>query len=95
MAAQQQQPVVMQGLPHNQLLHPSPHPLPPSPSQFFRSHFTVGAKASFIMLPVFYSFWWASEKSVARCSQDGSKARFRKLLGISKQGAAAADSSEA
>ncbi|KAF6260164.1 hypothetical protein COO60DRAFT_1700492 [Scenedesmus sp. NREL 46B-D3] len=53
-------------------------------SEFFRSHFTAGAKASFIMLPAFYSFWWASEKSVARCSQDGSKARFKKLLGISK-----------
>jgi hypothetical protein len=58
--------------------------------QFFRSHFTVGAKASFIMLPVFYSFWWASEKSVARCSRDGSRARFRKMLGIPKPGAAAA-----
>jgi hypothetical protein len=66
------------------------------PLQFFRSHFTVGAKASFIMLPVFYSFWWASEKSVARCSQDGSRQRFRKLLGITKPGAAAvaADSSD-
>jgi hypothetical protein len=61
--------------------------------QFFRSHFTVGAKASFIMLPVFYSFWWASEKSVARCSQDGSKARFKQLLGIKPRApAAAADS---
>ncbi|WIA15821.1 hypothetical protein OEZ85_012576 [Tetradesmus obliquus] len=64
-------------------------------SEYFRSHFTVGAKASFIMLPVFYSFWWASESSVSRCSQDGSRARFRKMLGIAKPGQAAADAAAA
>lgn len=26
-------------------------------SPFFRSHFTVGSKAAFIALPVFFSFW--------------------------------------
>eukprot|EP00878_Enallax_costatus_P004995 GHUV01005254.1.p2 GENE.GHUV01005254.1~~GHUV01005254.1.p2 ORF type:complete len:131 (+),score=51.39 GHUV01005254.1:401-793(+) len=46
-------------------------------SDFFRSHFTVGAKTSFLMLPTFYSFWWASEKTVARCSAQGSRNRFK------------------
>jgi hypothetical protein len=50
-------------------------------SEFFRSRFTVGAKTSFLMLPTFYSFWWASEKTVAKCSAEGSRNRFKKQQG--------------
>lgn len=53
--------------------------------QFFRSHFTVGAKTSFLMLPTFYSFWWASEKTVAKCSSEGSRNRFRKSQAYNMQ----------
>jgi len=37
-------------------------------AQFFRTKFTVGAKASFVMLPTFYVFWFSSEKAITRCS---------------------------